>query len=192
MTSTLLTSRSFWTISHGYPELCTALYAPRDALYWATMLIGCVLVPAIQWYGQFPSSGRGDLVDSFNGIQFLPLDKNTYLRVQCFVNLTESEFPAIKYSAFVRSCDTDFGTLAGRFFFCVFFWGVGVLLLALVFCVCDAPSAVMALSVFPCDPCDPSDPASGVLPLPAPANGMARSGLPRPSRLLSLRFRKCY
>jgi hypothetical protein len=45
--------------------------------------------------------GRGDLVDSFNGIQFLPLDKNTYLRVQCFVNLTESEFPAIKYSAFV-------------------------------------------------------------------------------------------
>lgn len=44
---------------------------------------------------------HGDLVDSFNGIQFLPLDKNTYLRVQCFVNLTESEFDAIKYTAFV-------------------------------------------------------------------------------------------
>eukprot|EP00040_Diaphanoeca_grandis_P036550 m.233390 g.233390 ORF g.233390 m.233390 type:complete len:456 (-) comp33640_c4_seq1:58-1425(-) len=46
---------------------------------------------------------HGDIVDAFNGIQFLPLDKNTYLRVQCFVNLTESQFRAIKYSAFVFS-----------------------------------------------------------------------------------------
>lgn len=44
---------------------------------------------------------HGDVVDAFNGIQFLPLDKNTYLRIQCFVNLTESAFDAIKYSVFV-------------------------------------------------------------------------------------------
>eukprot|EP00041_Stephanoeca_diplocostata_P037057 m.1382265 g.1382265 ORF g.1382265 m.1382265 type:complete len:501 (-) comp24972_c1_seq12:3290-4792(-) len=44
---------------------------------------------------------HGDVVDAFNGIQFLPLDKNTYLRIQCFVNLTESEFDAIKYSVFI-------------------------------------------------------------------------------------------
>ena len=41
------------------------------------------------------------MVDAFDGIQFLPLDKNTYLRVQCFINLTESTFPCIKYTVFL-------------------------------------------------------------------------------------------
>lgn len=36
---------------------------------------------------------RTDLLDSLNGIQFLPLDKNSYLRVQCFINQTEFAFP---------------------------------------------------------------------------------------------------
>jgi hypothetical protein len=44
---------------------------------------------------------RADLVDAFDGIQFLPLDKNTYLRVQCFINLAEATFPSIKYSVFM-------------------------------------------------------------------------------------------
>ena len=38
---------------------------------------------------------------AFDGIQFLPLDKNTYLRVQCFINLAEATFPSIKYSVFM-------------------------------------------------------------------------------------------
>lgn len=44
---------------------------------------------------------RADLIDTFDGIQFLPLDKNSYLRVQCFINLAEATFPCIKYSVFL-------------------------------------------------------------------------------------------
>jgi len=44
---------------------------------------------------------RADIVDAFDGIQFLPLDKNSYLRVQCFINLTEATFPCVKYSVFL-------------------------------------------------------------------------------------------
>eukprot|EP00051_Salpingoeca_urceolata_P028116 m.485073 g.485073 ORF g.485073 m.485073 type:complete len:490 (+) comp23651_c0_seq1:273-1742(+) len=42
-----------------------------------------------------------DLLGAFNGIQFLPLDKNTYLRIQSFINLTEETFPQIKYTVFL-------------------------------------------------------------------------------------------
>lgn len=42
-----------------------------------------------------------DILDTFSGISFLPLDKNTYLQVQCFINLLESSFPAVKYTAFL-------------------------------------------------------------------------------------------
>jgi len=34
----------------------------------------------------------------FNGIQFQPLDKNTYLRVQCFINQLEASIPQVLYS----------------------------------------------------------------------------------------------
>lgn len=42
-----------------------------------------------------------DLLDVFNGIHFLPLDKNTYLRIQCFINQLEAAFPMVKYTAFL-------------------------------------------------------------------------------------------
>lgn len=44
---------------------------------------------------------QGDILDIFNGIHFLPLDKNTYLRIQCFINSLEATFPFIKYTAFL-------------------------------------------------------------------------------------------
>ncbi|XP_066998066.2 vacuolar fusion protein CCZ1 homolog [Anabrus simplex] len=42
-----------------------------------------------------------DILDVFQGIQFLPLDKQTFLRVQCFVNLIEAMFAQVKYTAFL-------------------------------------------------------------------------------------------
>ena len=42
-----------------------------------------------------------DLLCSLDGIQFLPLDRNTYLSIQCFINMTEERFKFIKYSAFL-------------------------------------------------------------------------------------------
>jgi len=42
-----------------------------------------------------------DLFTTLEGIQFLPVDKNVYLRIQSFVNLTEDNFPKILYSAFL-------------------------------------------------------------------------------------------
>ncbi|XP_005097300.1 vacuolar fusion protein CCZ1 homolog [Aplysia californica] len=44
---------------------------------------------------------QGDILDVFNGITFLPLDKNTYLRIQCFINTLEATFPFIKYTSFL-------------------------------------------------------------------------------------------
>lgn len=44
---------------------------------------------------------QSDILDIQNGIQFLPLDKNTYLRIQCFINLIEASFQQIKYTAFL-------------------------------------------------------------------------------------------
>jgi len=42
-----------------------------------------------------------DLLDVFSGIHFLPLDKTTFLRIQCFINAVEEKFPAVKYTAFL-------------------------------------------------------------------------------------------
>lgn len=42
-----------------------------------------------------------DVMTSVNGIQFLPLDKTTYLKIQCFVNVIEAKFPVIKYTVFL-------------------------------------------------------------------------------------------
>ncbi|XP_046370029.2 vacuolar fusion protein CCZ1 homolog [Haliotis rufescens] len=44
---------------------------------------------------------QSDILDVFNGIHFLPLDKNTYLRIQCFINHLEATFPSVKYTAFL-------------------------------------------------------------------------------------------
>ncbi|KAL3878000.1 hypothetical protein ACJMK2_035641 [Sinanodonta woodiana] len=46
---------------------------------------------------------QSDILDIYNGIYFLPLDKNTFLQVQCFINILEATFPAIKYTAFLYS-----------------------------------------------------------------------------------------
>nr|CAH7752102.1 unnamed protein product [Callosobruchus chinensis] len=44
---------------------------------------------------------HADILDIFNGIQYLPLDKNTFLKVQCFVNHLESSYPEISHTAFL-------------------------------------------------------------------------------------------
>ena len=44
---------------------------------------------------------QSDILDVFSGLHFLPLDKNTYLRIQCLVNLLEATFPSVKYSVFL-------------------------------------------------------------------------------------------
>ncbi|XP_023243814.1 vacuolar fusion protein CCZ1 homolog [Centruroides sculpturatus] len=42
-----------------------------------------------------------DLLDVFQGIQFLPLEKYPFLKIQCFISLTEATFSQIKYTAFL-------------------------------------------------------------------------------------------
>ncbi|KAK0178558.1 hypothetical protein PV327_007436 [Microctonus hyperodae] len=42
-----------------------------------------------------------DVLDIFQGLQFLPLDKITFLKVQSFMNLIEATFPQVKYTAFL-------------------------------------------------------------------------------------------
>jgi hypothetical protein len=42
-----------------------------------------------------------DLLDIYQGIHFLPLDKHTFLKIQSFVNLVEQTFSQIKYTAFL-------------------------------------------------------------------------------------------
>lgn len=44
---------------------------------------------------------NSDVLEVFQGLQFLPLDKITFLRVQCFMNLVEAMFTQIKYTAFL-------------------------------------------------------------------------------------------
>lgn len=44
---------------------------------------------------------QSDILDVFDGIQFLPLNKNTYLRIKCFINQLEAQFPEVKYTAFL-------------------------------------------------------------------------------------------
>eukprot|EP00054_Salpingoeca_dolichothecata_P008619 m.48892 g.48892 ORF g.48892 m.48892 type:complete len:461 (-) comp17852_c0_seq4:65-1447(-) len=41
---------------------------------------------------------NADILDALEGLHFLPLDKNSYLNVQSFVNATESEFRQIQYT----------------------------------------------------------------------------------------------
>ncbi|XP_066583435.1 vacuolar fusion protein CCZ1 homolog [Prorops nasuta] len=44
---------------------------------------------------------NSDILDIFQGLQFLPLDKTTFLKVQCFMNLIEAMFSQVKYTAFL-------------------------------------------------------------------------------------------
>ncbi|XP_017303685.1 vacuolar fusion protein CCZ1 homolog [Diaphorina citri] len=42
-----------------------------------------------------------DILDLFQGIQFLPLDKMTFLHIQSCINLMQAMFPFVKYSMFL-------------------------------------------------------------------------------------------
>ncbi|XP_046854932.1 vacuolar fusion protein CCZ1 homolog [Xenia sp. Carnegie-2017] len=42
-----------------------------------------------------------DILSVFSGIQFLPLDKTTFLKISCFMNLIEHKFSSIKYTVFM-------------------------------------------------------------------------------------------
>lgn len=42
-----------------------------------------------------------DILSVFSGIHFLPLDKNTFLKVSSFINLLELKYSAIKYTVFM-------------------------------------------------------------------------------------------
>lgn len=44
---------------------------------------------------------HSDILDIFCGIHFMPLDKNTYLRVQSFINQLEATFSTVKYTVFL-------------------------------------------------------------------------------------------
>jgi len=54
-------------------------------------LVCCQYLPALRL-------SQTDILDVFNGIQFQPLDKNTYLRVQCFISQLEGAIPEVLYS----------------------------------------------------------------------------------------------
>ncbi|XP_012273187.1 vacuolar fusion protein CCZ1 homolog [Orussus abietinus] len=53
------------------------------------------------WYLLSLNLNNSNIVDIFQGLLFLPLDKTTLLRVQCFMNLIEAMFSQVKYTAFV-------------------------------------------------------------------------------------------
>lgn len=42
-----------------------------------------------------------DLLDVFQGIQYLPLERHAYLKIQCFINLIEATFRQVKHTAFL-------------------------------------------------------------------------------------------
>ncbi|GAB6032648.1 vacuolar fusion protein ccz1 [Chamberlinius hualienensis] len=46
---------------------------------------------------------QSDILDIFNGVSFLPLDKNSFLKIHCLANLIETTFPSVKYVAFLYS-----------------------------------------------------------------------------------------
>ncbi|XP_064477857.1 vacuolar fusion protein CCZ1 homolog [Ornithodoros turicata] len=42
-----------------------------------------------------------DLLDVLNGMQFLPLDRHAFLKVQCFINMLQFTFRQIRYTVFL-------------------------------------------------------------------------------------------
>lgn len=52
-------------------------------------------------YLQTLKLSNADVLDVFQGIYFLPLDKNNFLKIQFFINQLEAMFPQIKYVAFL-------------------------------------------------------------------------------------------
>ncbi|XP_067943123.1 vacuolar fusion protein CCZ1 homolog isoform X2 [Watersipora subatra] len=44
-----------------------------------------------------------DILDVYNGISWLPLDKNMYLRIQCLMNRLQAKYPQIQYTTFLSN-----------------------------------------------------------------------------------------
>lgn len=44
---------------------------------------------------------HADILNVFCGIQYLPLDELTFLKVQCLINALECDFPIIEHTAFL-------------------------------------------------------------------------------------------
>jgi len=61
---------------------------------------------------------NSDILDVFQGLQFLPLDKITFLKVQCFMNLVEAMFTQVKYTAFLYNDQVVWYVLHSLFFYC--------------------------------------------------------------------------
>ena len=66
--------------------------------YKANLLIEGEKIKSIGTHFDLPNvetidvEGNLNLVDSFDGIHFMPVDKNVYLRIICFNNLTNNSF----------------------------------------------------------------------------------------------------
>ncbi|XP_057650885.1 vacuolar fusion protein CCZ1 homolog [Diorhabda carinulata] len=52
-------------------------------------------------YIQNMKLANADILNILSGIQYLPLDKQTFLKVQCFINCLESNYGIIKYTSFL-------------------------------------------------------------------------------------------
>ena len=52
-------------------------------------------------YLQTLNFGQLDILDIYQGISYLPLDKSTFLKVQCFSNLIDTTFKSVKQSCFL-------------------------------------------------------------------------------------------
>lgn len=44
---------------------------------------------------------NADVLNIFSGFQYLPLDSQTFLKVQSVLNLVESSFPIIEFTTFL-------------------------------------------------------------------------------------------
>ena len=53
-------------------------------------------------YLQTLNFGQSDILDVCNGISFLPLDKTTFLKVQCFTNVVEATFSPVEHTCFLQ------------------------------------------------------------------------------------------
>ncbi|XP_043261343.1 vacuolar fusion protein CCZ1 homolog [Colletes gigas] len=71
---------------------------------------------------------NSDILDVFQGLQFLPLDKITFLQVQCFMNLIEAMFSQVKYTAFLYNDQVVWSGLEPEDMQVVYHYLVGTLL----------------------------------------------------------------
>ncbi|XP_072399139.1 vacuolar fusion protein CCZ1 homolog [Diabrotica undecimpunctata] len=78
--------RLFWNTFESSKDI-TSLKTSLDVFY--------------RMYLQSIKLANADILNVFSGIQYLPLDKQTFLKVQCFVNSLESTYGIIQHSSFL-------------------------------------------------------------------------------------------